>query len=397
MFQNFTNLLFLIDTHRQRFLAILFFFYALSINAQPMLWNVNNINKTKCDKTLKIYQYIIQRATLYVNAPEIHITNKNRQFVSDPHYYVSLGTYWWPDSNSSDIRYVRRDGYINPETKKYDREKLKELAERLKYLSLAFYFESKDEYYEAFERLLRGWFCDNDTYMYPNFEYAQVIPGQNNNRGRAAGLIETRTFNDVLESIRLVELSKPIDWKTISSVKWWFYEFSQWMLNSNIGIEEDKACNNQGIAYDVIMLNIALFTGQMDLFNKITRNFNKRRLIVQIAEDGSMPMELERTNSLSYSVLNLQFIIDFCKLQNSAGNSYYKSNKLIIDKVAQYLWNNAGDNKVWPHKQISDVKLEKRKLRNEFYRLLQIDNSKESIYSTIGISSKFLTVDEMLK
>lgn len=364
------------------------------INAQPMLWNIKNIDVIRKDKTSQLYKRIIQKANQFVDASEINITDKNRQFVNDTHYYVSIGTYWWPDTTTAGVRYVRRDGYINPETQKYDRQKLNTFSERLKYLSLAYYLDPQQKYYDTFVKLLRNWFCNNDTYMYPNFEYAQIIPGQNHNRGRAAGLIEARAFNDVLESIRTIELIKKIDRETMSTIKWWFYEFSNWMIYSEIGKDEDKALNNQGIAYDVLLLNIAHFTNQKNVIERITSSFYHRRLKTQIVENGSMPQELERTNALSYSILNLQFIIDFCIIQQRMGLSYYNQYREVIDKAASFLINSLDEKKKWPYSQLTNVENEKTKLECEVLRLSRLNLSYD-ISNEHSVSS--ISIDTMLK
>ena len=380
---------------RRFILSIILVCVLNSIKSQPLLWNIKNINGIKENKSSKLYKQIIQKADKFVDETPINITDKSHQFVSDTHYYVSIGTYWWPDSTNINGKYIRRDGYINPETKNYDRVKLNELAERLKYLSLAYYLDHGNKYYTEFVELLRVWFCDNSTYMYPNFEYAQVVPGYNGNRGRAAGLIEARSFIDILESVRVIELVKEIDWGTLSTIKWWFFEFSKWMMESDIGIEEDRALNNQGTAYDLILLNIAQFTNQKELANKITDNFYQRRLYTQIAEDGSMPQELKRTNSLSYSILNIQFIIDFCVIQHNLGQSYYNLHKGIIDKAISFLQKHLNDDAKWPYEQLTSIKYEKKRLGHEMVRLKQIDRDGENHVDDLVKS--FLSVDEMLR
>ena len=365
---------------RRFILSIILVCVLNSIKSQPLLWNIKNIDGIKENKSSKLYKLIIQKADGYVGAAPIDITNKSNQFVNDTHNYVSLATYYWRDSTRSDGKYILRDGYINPEREKYDRIKLYDLSDRLTYLSLAYYMEHQDKYYKEYVKLLNAWFCDKGTYVYPNLEYAQIVPGYNKNKGNRMGLIEARSYNDILESIRTIELIKEIDWHIISSVKWWFYEFSKWLQESRLGQEENNAIDNHGTSYDLILLNIAQFTDQKELASRITDSFYLHRLSAQIAEDGSMPQELKRTNSLSYSILNLQFIIDFCIIQQNMGNSYYNQKKWIIDKAVAFLQGHLSEGRTWPFSQLSDVEWEKKRLNYEIRRLLRInllDKNKE--------------------
>ena len=359
------------------------------VNAQPLLWNIKNIDGIKENKSSKLYKLIIQKANAYLEAPLIDVTDKSSQFVNDTHYYVSLATYFWPDSTRNDGKYILRDGYINPEREKYDRVKLFDLCDRLTYLSLAFYMGHQDKYFDEFVKLLIGWFCDSNTYVYPNLEYAQIVPGYNKNQGNRMGLIEARSYNDILESIRLVDMIRPIDRSIMASVKWWFYEFSRWMVESKLGLADDNAIDTHGTSYDLVLLNIAQFTNQKDLAIRITDNFYKRRLTTQIAEDGSMHEELKRTNSLSYSILNLSFILDFCIIQQNMGVSYYKQKKTIIDRAIAFIRSHLSDNNTWTYPQMSSVGWEKKRLEYETRRLLRLDHSNKNEALQIELDSEY--------
>lgn len=56
--------------------------------------------------------------------------------------------------------------------------------------------------------LIRVWFFDEATRMNPNLEYAQTIPGRNNNKGRSFGVIDTYSFVEMLDAVQLLEQSK---------------------------------------------------------------------------------------------------------------------------------------------------------------------------------------------
>ena len=44
--------------------------------------------------------------------------------------------------------------------------------------------------------------------MYPNFEYAQMVPGVNGGKGRSFGVLDGYSFVEMLDGVALLEGSK---------------------------------------------------------------------------------------------------------------------------------------------------------------------------------------------
>ena len=304
---------------------------------KPLLWNMDRLYSIKSDETYsKVKSGFVWNAKNFLDSPAVVLTDKPTKFVSDARYYASVGPYWWPDPNNPGGPYIRKDGLINPETNDYDGPKLSLMMRRVKAFAVAFYLTDEFVYKDAMVSQLRAWFLDPVTGMIPSFQYAQIHPGSNGNIGSPAGLIEAYAFNDVLEAIRLVNSQSAIDRKTMEGLKTWFGRFAGWMMESYLGRAEYYASNNHGIAYDVLLANIAAFIGRKDIIEGITNDFRWMRLESQIMPDGSQPMELARTRSYHYVIYNLVHIVDFCILQENLGNKYYQNNKEIIDSA--FLW-----------------------------------------------------------
>lgn len=304
---------------------------------KPLLWNTDRLYSIKSDETYsKVKSGFVWNAKNFLDSPAVVLTDKPTKFVSDARYYASVGPYWWPDPNNPGGPYIRKDGLINPETNDYDGPKLSLMMRRVKAFAVAFYLTDEFVYKDAMVSQLRAWFLDPVTGMIPSFQYAQIHPGSNGNIGSPAGLIEAYAFNDVLEAIRLVNSLSAIDRKTMDGLKAWFGKFASWMMESYLGKAEYYASNNHGIAYDVLLANIAAFIGRKDIIDGITDDFRWMRLESQIMPDGSQPMELARTRSYHYVIYNLVHIVDFCILQENLGNKYYQNNKEIIDSA--FLW-----------------------------------------------------------
>lgn len=358
--------------HRQRYLiiSILLSFYVLGFSQGTYMWNGERLYEIKTNQDL--YKDIIGKikkdADRFTIISPLYITDKPSTFVKDTHNYASLSIYYWPDPTNPKGKYILHDGQKNPEYKQYDGGKLEELEHRMRALSIGYYVTGELKYRLAYLIQLRSWFIDKSTYMYPNFEYAQIAPGHDNNRGRSAGLIEAYNFNSIIDSFRLVNSISPIDKTTKKAFIKWFKRFLNWLKTSEQGKKENENHSNHGIAYDVMLLNINLLVnGSLD--NNLVNNFRSFRLERQIAPDGSQPAELQRSRALHFSVYNLSHIIDFCRILEHSGIHYYRNNKDLIDRAFNYLMQFVGNRKQFPYKEIGDWEQTESNLLREYNRL----------------------------
>jgi hypothetical protein len=320
---------------------------ALLNKRQPLIWDIQSIKRLSDTEKQKI----IEEADAFCEEDPVIITNKNISFEPNKHYFCSIGPYWWPDSATG--RYIRKDGLVNPESKRYDNVKLGELAKRCRILSFAFYYSREKKYYKIFVKQLKAWFVDRHTYMYPNFEYSQIIPGQNGNKGRSAGMITAYNFNTVIESIRLVNSVKRIDKKTLKSLQTWFFDFAKWAENCEYNEKLRKSKDNIGLAYDVILINMYLFSDNENKAKLIADSFEEKRINQQIKIDGSQPAELRRSRSFSYSIYNLSHMIDFCFLVRFWYPDYYQQHGERIKLAFNFLEKYINDNTSFPYQQIT--------------------------------------------
>ena len=356
--------------------VMLFALKATLLSAQtnsPLYWNIDRLEEVR---TTPKYQILIEacvnKANEYAVAKPLSVTSKNKSFSSDPHDYSSLAVYWWPDETAPNGKYVNKDGYINPEYEQYDLPKLRELAVRMKYLAWAYYLTDQRKYYKAAVKQLKTWFVKKKTYMNPSLNYGQVIPGYNNNKGRGTGIIEAYEFNMVLESIRLLDSKKQLPKSLSKSLQEWFFQFSDWMAYSDLGVAASKGSSNTGLAYDVTLLNCALYSGNTAVADTISQNFYKKRIETQIKPDGSQPNELLRSNAYSYSVYNLTHVVDYCLIQQSLGNSFYAEHKERIDAAIIFLIHFIDNESAFKYQQIGDIKPSERELMKEVSRLRRI-------------------------
>lgn len=329
----------------------------------PLVWDVCRLDRMEEDASLKgELKYILNYGGSLLEEAPIVITDKVPIFSQDKHYYVSVSGYWWPDSLDNG-RYVNKDGYVNPYSREFDRKVLSNLATRCKTLGKAFYITRDITYYNAFIRQLRAWFIDEDTYMYPSFEYASIVPGQHDNKGRSAGLVESYSFNPVIESIRLVNMVKEIDTITLHSLRAWFTDFIDWS-EGTYGKAMLKSNTNTSMAYDVTLINMYLFVGNEKKAKEVADRFEEMRINVQILEDGRQPIELNRTKAFSYSLFNLTHVIDFCYLVRYWYPDYYRDHRERMDKAFDFLSPYVEDPELFPYQQITSWDVCKKDFKN---------------------------------
>lgn len=300
----------------------------------------------------------------------------------DKHDYYTQAPYWWPDpAKPNGLPYIRRDGEHNPEIDRLpDHGSQDKMISTVRTLAAAYYFKDDEKYAAKAAKLLRAWFLDAETRMNPNLRFAQYIPGLND--GRGTGLIETRALAELVDAIGLLAGAKAWTEADQLGLQNWFDQFLKWMLESKNGRDEAAALNNHGTYYDVQTASFALFAGKKDLARKILQESQKKRIARQIEPDGRQPLELERTRSWGYSVMNLHGLVSLAQLGESAGVdlwAYQTPDGRSIRKAIDYLAPFALGEQKWPYKQItafspeeffSIVRMAAAKYRDEKFRAL---------------------------
>ncbi len=303
------------------------------------------------------YKSLLKEADKALEFGPVSVMEKlNTPPSGDKHDYMSLAPYHWPDPTKPDgLPYIRKDGQTNPEVKDYkDKDYLPQLCKHILNLSLAYYFSGDEKYSAHASTLIKVWFLNPETKMNPNMNFAQAIKGVNT--GRGAGLIDARNFIKVMDGIGLLKGSKYWSGKEQDGMVEWFSQFLNWMETSKIGIDELKARNNHGAWYDALRLEINLFTNNETGAMKVLESA-QLRLDSQMDENGSFPLEMERTTSLHYTVFVMDAFmgiaqmaehlkVDFWNYKTQSG----KSLKMGYDFLQPYLSKKV----TWKGEQIKD-------------------------------------------
>lgn len=351
------------------------------------IWNRAHLEsvRTQLDRPMyqQAYRALIEDADGLLDATPLSVMSKKKPSpTGDNHDYTSLARYFHPNPDTPDgLPYINKDGITNPEIADYDRNNLGDMANRVATLSLAWYFSRDERYAQKAAQMLKTWFLDPKTRMNPNFEYAQMVPGVNGNKGRSFGVLDGYSFIEMLDAVSLLDCSKSWTKKDNKQLKQWMGKLLDWMLTSPQGIEEVNAANNHSIAFDAQAIAIAMYVGREDVAKKIINELPERRIYSQIAPDGTQPHEMSRTLSYHYSHYNLTHLIDIflmadklgLKVDNttsSDGRNFYKA----LDLLASYLGKPVEE---WPGQQLNGWEDKQQDVAKDLWRVgTQLDTTR---------------------
>jgi hypothetical protein len=278
--------------------------------------------------------------------------------------YVSLAPYYWPNPKTKDgLPYIRKDGEVNPESKDSnysDDTRVLALARRMKTLGLAYYFTGDEKYGAKAVEQIRVWFIDEKTKMNPHMKFSQGVRGEST--GRGTGMMDGRHISMAADATALFVNSKA--WKAgeREAAETWFNTFFEWMLKGDLGKDESESKNNHGSHYDAQIVRWALHLGRTDTAKEFLERAKEKRIALQIEPDGKQPLELARTNSLTYSQFNLKALTSLAIMGEYVGVDLwnYKSKDgrciaVALDYLLPYI---DVPRKPWPYKQIVPKKAE---------------------------------------
>jgi hypothetical protein len=328
----------------------------------PLLLRQDNLIAAKSAVSAKnanvlpAYYALLSRAERAMDAPLYSVTEKpGPPPGGDLHDYWSIGPYWWPNPKSSDgLPYIRRDGETNPErnSEKFDRRRMQNMRDAVIDLSLAGYFSGDARFGAKATTLLDAWFLDEETRMRPRLRYAQSIPGVTD--GRDIGIIDTSIFIEMIDAILLLRQEGAISDEQLAELRQWFADYTRWLTTSEMALSERARANNHGTFYDAQTTAFAIFSRNCALAERIFED-TKLRIASQITPTGEMPLELSRTRSLHYSVVNLEAFSMIARLNEHLGAdlySYRAANGASLIASLRFLAPYAAAPETWPHKEI---------------------------------------------
>jgi len=261
-------------------------------------------------------QALLKRADKLLIDENVSVTQKSEfacSVAGDPHFYVSLSSYYWPDEADGSAPWVYKDGeYNRVGIAQYDFLKWEIMSNRVNTFTLAWWCTNKPEYALAAIEQIRTWFLDPKTFMLPNLDYAQTIP--NKVKGSNAGIIDLNQIDQLVNSFGLIEKSPYWTYEDSINLKKWCKDMVNWLLVSEAGKRERSSSNNHGIYYDKILASFASYAGDRMLVTEILNLFCQKRVFLQIEPSGEMPHEMKRADAHHYLIWTLNGLISMAMI-----------------------------------------------------------------------------------
>jgi hypothetical protein len=312
--------------------------------------------------TIAALEKLLRRADRELTAGPYSVTSSGPVPPNgDPRDYMSQAPYWWPNPKRRDgLPFVRRDGEVNPASHGGDDDELTRLRNGVFDLSLAWQLTGDARYARRAAEFLRVWFIAPETRMKPRLKYAQYVPGLSD--GRAAGIVESRKFLRVLDSVGMLAGSETWTAGDQREIERWFRDYLNWLRESERGDTERAEDNNHGTWYDAQATAFALFVGDKKRAREILDRASRKRFRQAIDDRGRPVHELERTRSLDYSLFNLDALMHLATLDEHLDRKLWKTNNNAGQGLAEnvaWIAPYAAGQKRWPYEQIAPLKSER--------------------------------------
>lgn len=255
---------------------------------------------------------ILKRADETLTLKPITVTSENcERSAGGKHDFYSEGDYWWQNPDDPSGPYIQRDGQSNPNNFTVHRKAMVRFSQTIGSLASAYILTKDEKYVKASMTHLKAWFVDTASRMNPSLLYAQAIKGKAT--GRGIGVIDMIQMMEVAQGVRVMEKSKNLDKANLIKIKNWFTNYLIWVTTHKYGIEEREAKNNHGTCLVMQVAVFAKLTDNQALIDYCKDRFKNIILPNQMANDGSLPLELARTKPYGYALFNLDAMTTICQ------------------------------------------------------------------------------------
>ena len=296
------------------------------------------------------------KAPAALKAPIVTVVEKPQAPPSgDPHDYVSFARYTWPDPSKPDgLPYITIDGKNNTElVARGDHERLFTFVGNVTTLAAAWRVNHDKAAARRAGEWLRAWFITPATRMNPNMEYAQVQLGRNGNHGNPTGVLDSRGFSNIIDSLLLLHGSPAFASGEETAIQAWFKTYLNWLTTARNALGEHAARNNHGSWFLAQIIPIARYCGRDDLARRLCEE-DKARIASQIKPDGTQPEEIRRVDGLGYSQFNLEAQFQVARQAAGLGIdlwNYTAPTGASLRRALEYLRPFNTQPETWPAKQ----------------------------------------------
>jgi hypothetical protein len=297
-------------------------------------------------------QILKEAAWALKQKPETVTTYRSSRSAGGKNDFYSEGDYWWPDPDNPQGPYIRRDGETNPENFTAHREAMIRFSRIIGSLASAYKITGEEKYLNQALLHLNAWFIDPETKMNPSLNFAQAIKGRVT--GRGIGIIDTIHLMEVAQGLRVMEEGLGVNSELVIGVKEWFSQYLNWLTTSPYGVEEMNWKNNHSICWVMQVASFSLLTNNKELLEFCRKRYKEVLLPNQMAEDGSFPLELERTKPYGYSLFNLDALTMVVHMLSDKTNdlwNYKTTGGKSIKRGIEFLFPYVIEKEKWPYQK----------------------------------------------
>lgn len=295
---------------------------------------------------------VVKNADVYLKLAPITVTDAIcERSAGGKNDFYSEGDYWWPDPENPEGPYIRKDGMTNPENFTAHREAMIRFSQVAGALGSAYLVTEDLKYAKALLPHLKAWFLNTETMMNPNLLYGQAITGLVT--GRGIGIIDTIHFMEVVKAIEAILASGVIINSDLDGIKKWFSAYLTWITTHEYGIAERDNGNNHSVCWAMQAAVFASFVHNKEVLDYCKNMYKTVLLPLQMAADGSFPLEIKRTKPYGYSLFNLDAMSTICQVLSTPEENLFeytvdgKNMKLGLSFLYPYV----KDKSKWPFKK----------------------------------------------
>jgi hypothetical protein len=292
----------------------------------------------------------IARAKAFLNTSPVTVTDAySERSAGGKHDFYSEGDYWWPDPENPGGPYIQKDGQTNPDNFTAHRHAMVRLSEIVATLTSAWLLTDDQIYADKALEHLKAWFVDSATLMNPHLLYAQAIFGKVT--GRGIGLIDAYHFVEVAHSAKVLSDKGGIPQKDAEKIKDWFSQFLTWMTTHEYGIAEMNWHNNHSTCWTATAASMAVLTDNSEIIELCKTRFKTILLPNQMADDGSFPLELDRTKPYGYSLFNIDAFCNVAQILSTEKDNLFEfetADGKSLKKGLEFIYPYVADKSKWP-------------------------------------------------
>ncbi|MBN2807250.1 MAG: alginate lyase family protein, partial [Prolixibacteraceae bacterium] len=187
--------------------------------------------------------------------------------------------------------------------------------------------------------------------MNPHLLYSQAIQGRYT--GRGIGIIDGLHLVEVARSAQLLSTASEIDQNKLAAIRAWFSDFLTWMSTHEYGKAEMLHPNNHGTVWAVQAAAYASLSGNNKMLGFCKNRLKEQLLPSQMADDGSFPLELERTKPYGYSLFNLDAMSLLAQILTLSGEEnlweYTTEDGRGLKRGLEFIYPYIEDKTTWPY------------------------------------------------